>query len=172
MTNICVRAHRSSIVRPSAIIPAPAFSRVRGTENFSARLQKKKGEGPGAPSGAWVFPPRGGRTSPAAHRLTAAPVRRRSRAFASLCAGCGGFSVRGRAFREAYTSPSASSSRRLLVAGGGAPYRPGVRGCEPRPRAPISRAIRRFGASPGHLEGGTRCYRAGPPACRSTSRRL
>src|SRR5581483_8723189 len=43
----------------------------------------------------------------------------------------------GRASREAKASPSASSSRRLVVAGGGAPGPSRSRACEARQRAPL-----------------------------------
>ena len=106
----------------SAIVPAPAlFLRVRGILPSQPSLQKS--EGTGAPLGASVF-----RLCLSSRRgaLRSAPVRR--------------FLGPGRAFREAaqaQTSPSASSSRRLVVAGGGAPRPSRVRGCEPRPRAPL-----------------------------------
>jgi hypothetical protein len=150
--------------------PRPRFSRVRGVEVFPS-----KSEGPGAPPGAGYFLSRGGKP-PAAHRLTAAPVRRRPRAFAPLCACRGDFSARVRAFREAMrkarASPSASSSRRLVVAGGGIPCRPGRRGCEPRPRAPVSRIVRLAALPPVIPKAARGATAPFLPECRSASRRL
>jgi hypothetical protein len=95
------------IACPSAIVPAPAFFHAPGHSSITA-LASFKSEGAGAPLqriGPSVCP------SFERRALRSAPARR--------------FLGMGRAFREAKASPSASSSRRLVVAGGGAPCRPG-----------------------------------------------
>src|SRR5579885_286467 len=97
----------TSLLQAASILPAPAqFARPgifpsQPSFPFEAR-------GPERRFGAndLSYPPVSGRRTPCG-----APARR--------------FLGMGRAFREAKASPSASSSRRLLVTGGGAPCRPG-----------------------------------------------
>src|SRR5579885_273875 len=98
----------TSLLQAASILPAPAqFARPgifpsQPSFPFEAR-------GPERRFGAndLSYPPVSGRRTPCG-----APARR--------------FLGMGRAFREAKASPSASSSRRFLVTGGGAPCRPGT----------------------------------------------
>ena len=115
VVNRCVHSPKLHLPRTRAIC-ASGHSSIAALVSF----QKRGGRSAARRIGPSVgLPPREA-------ALRSAPARR--------------FLGPGRAFREAaqaQTSPSASSSRRLVVAGGGAPRPSRVRGCEPRPRAPL-----------------------------------
>ena len=111
----CFAAPRNDIsffvFQTNTIAPRPRFfQRVRGILPSQPSLSKS--EGTGAPLGASAFR----FASLAGSALRSAPVRR--------FFGSGPRFSREHATRMA--SPSASSSRRLVVTGGGIPYRPGA----------------------------------------------
>src|SRR5579885_555028 len=99
----------TSLLRAASIVPAPAFFHASGHSSITALASFRK---------------RGGRSAATAHRAFRLPLFFERRALRSAPARR--FLGMGRAFREAKASPSASSSRRFLVTGGGAPCRPGT----------------------------------------------